>query len=81
MLKMGFLVQSESWKRREAVVRYCVSTVDDRLLARDREIRDAGGNEEFERLDRDRARSVREGIYLEETKVGGGNRWWKYECG
>lgn len=64
---------SESWKRREAVIRYCVSSVDDRLAEREKELRKATSPDtrDYDRLNADRKeREIRDDLYSEQTKVG-----------
>ncbi|KAK9897489.1 hypothetical protein P389DRAFT_57683 [Cystobasidium minutum MCA 4210] len=61
----------ESWKRREAVIRYCVSSVDDRLAEREKELRNATSSSmrDYERLDANRKeREIRDDLYSEQTK-------------
>lgn len=68
----------ESWKRRERIIRYCASTVDDRLKDREAELSDVIDKEEqqqerrrdFDRLDAGRsANNVRDDLFSEQVKV------------
>lgn len=63
----------ESWKRREAVIRHCVATVDDRLKEKHDDLQDArarSSKSDYDRLDADRKeRQVKDELYTEQTRV------------
>lgn len=72
LLRWLLFLSTESWNRREAVIRYCVSSVDDRLAEREKELRNATSSDmrDFERLNAERKeRELRDDLYSEQTKV------------
>lgn len=73
---------AESWKRREAVIRYCVKSTDDRLESREVELQRSNVSTRYsaEKLDANRSDRIREDLFSEQVKVRFKDRMFYIPC-
>lgn len=67
---MFILALTDNWTGREAVIRYCVSYVDNKALEKRKALDETGGTEQALDASR-RSRELRDELYSEEVKVDG----------